>query len=94
MTSSGPDLARFHAVYARVEKEIEWRYGIAVNVLEVLDPNTGDFNGERIDVDDALDSEIALFVLLNLFGHTVQWNVSAGDRALGRDNCVRDRVAV
>lgn len=88
MTFSGPDLARFRAVYARVEKEIERRYGIAVNVLDVLDPNTGDFNGEKIDVDDALDPEIALFVLLHLFGHTVQWNVSAGARALGRDTSV------
>lgn len=83
-----PDAGRFREVYARVEKEIEERYRITVNILDVVDPNTGDFNGERIDVDHALDPEIALFVLLHLFGHTVQWNVSAGDRELGRDTSV------
>jgi hypothetical protein len=71
-----------------VEAEIERRYGVAVNALDVLDPNTGDFNGERIDVDDALDPEIALFVLLHLFGHTVQWNISADARSVGRDTSV------
>jgi hypothetical protein len=60
MTSSGRDLARFRAVYTRVKKEIEWRYRRSVNVLDVLDPNTGDFSGERIDMDDGLDSKIAL----------------------------------
>ena len=88
MSADGPDLERFRAVYARVETEIERRYGIAVDILDVVDPNTGDFDGERIDVDFALDPEIALFVLLHLFGHTVQWNVSAEDRALGRDTSV------
>src|SRR5450755_1837205 len=88
MAFSAPDAARLHEVYARVEQRIEEQYGVAVNILDVVDPNTGDFNGEIIDVDFALDPEIALFVLLHLFGHTVQWNVSAEDRALGRDSSV------
>lgn len=30
-----------------------------------------------------LGAEDALFILVHLFGHTVQWNVNPGDRALG-----------
>ena len=32
--------------------------------------------------------ESALFVLIHLFGHTVQWNLSAEYRELGRDTSV------
>ena len=37
----------------------------------------------EILVDYDLDAEEALFILVHLFGHTVQWNVSPADRALG-----------
>ena len=45
---------------------------IACNALgDVLDPNTGDFDGMSIKVDYDQDLETALFVLIHLFGHTV-----------------------
>lgn len=59
----------FRAVRAGVEK-----YGLKVYIGDVLDPNTGTFDGTEIGIDYANDLEMSLFVLLHLFGHTVQWN--------------------
>ncbi len=75
----------FKDAYDTVEREIEDRYEIPVAISDVLDPNTGDFDGMKIDVDHDQDLESALFVLVHLFGHTVQWNISAEYRELGAD---------
>lgn len=75
----------FKEAYDRVERRIEDRYGIPVSISDVVDPNTGDFDGTRIQVDYNQDLESALFVLVHLFGHTVQWNISAEYRELGAD---------
>ncbi len=71
--------------YDLVERRIENRYAIPVSIADVLDPNTGDFDGLRIQVDYDQDLDSALFVLVHLFGHTVQWNISAEYRELGHD---------
>lgn len=73
----------FRAVFNRVVPVIEKTYGIEVTISDVVDPNTGDFDGQRILVDYDQDLELALFVLVHLFGHTVQWNVSEAHRNLG-----------
>ncbi|MGQ0505620.1 MAG: hypothetical protein ACT4TC_09895 [Myxococcaceae bacterium] len=75
----------FKQAYDAVERRIENRYGIPVSVADVLEPNTGDFDGMRIQVDYDQDLESAFFVLVHLFGHTVQWNLSEHYRALGTD---------
>lgn len=75
----------FRAAFAKVERRIEDRYGIPVRIADVLDPNTGDFDGSQIEIDYDQDVEAALFVLIHLFGHTVQWNISEDYRELGRD---------
>src|SRR4030095_9484903 len=62
---------------------VEKRYGVEVTISDVVDPNTGDFDGQRILLDYEQDLEVALFVLVHLFGHTVQWNVSEKWRNLG-----------
>lgn len=77
------DAARFRAVFDRVEAYVERRYGVAVTIGDVMNPFTGDLDGERIQVDYELDWEGALFVLAHLFGHTVQWNVNPRYRAIG-----------
>jgi hypothetical protein len=69
---------------ARVEKHIEKAYGIRVVTRDVPDPLTGDLNGAEIHIDFAVTPEQRLFLLLHLFGHTVQWNVSPGAFELGR----------
>ncbi len=76
---------RFKSAYDAVEKRIETRYGIPVIIADVLEPNTGDFDGMRILVDHDQDLESAFFVLAHLFGHTVQWNISEEFRTLGSD---------
>ena len=52
-------------------------------ITNVPEPFTGDLDGSTILVDYDLDAEEALFILVHLFGHTVQWNVSPADRELG-----------
>jgi hypothetical protein len=74
---------RFREVFNLVEAHIERRYGLPVVITDVPDPFTGDLDGATILVDYDMDAEDALFILVHLFGHTVQWNVSDTERALG-----------
>jgi hypothetical protein len=74
---------QFRDAFNRVERHIEQRYGLPVVITDVPDPFTGDLDGATILVDYDLSAEDALFILVHLFGHTVQWNVSPADRALG-----------
>lgn len=74
---------RLKAAYDAVAHEVETRWGIPVVIGDVLDPNTGDFNGAEILLDHTLDLEMALFVLAHLFGHTAQWATSPEARELG-----------
>ena len=69
---------------ARVEQHIEKVYGVHVVTRDVPDPLTGDLNGAEIHIDYAVTAEQRLFLLLHLFGHTVQWNVSPGAFEMGR----------
>jgi len=78
-----PDPDHLRAVFNRLERTIEDRWGVPVHIQDVPNPFTGDLDGERIMVDYDLDIEDAVFILLHLFGHTVQWNVSADRRDIG-----------
>jgi len=71
-----PDPDHLRAVFNRLERTIEDRWGIPVHIQDVPNPFTGDLDGGRIMVDYDLDIEDAVFILIHLFGHTVQWNVS------------------
>ena len=73
----------FQRAFNQVERYIEERYHLPVVITDVPDPFTGDLDGATILVDYDLDAEEALFILVHLFGHTVQWNVSPAHRALG-----------
>jgi hypothetical protein len=68
------------AVFNRLERLIEERWDIPVRIQDVANPFTGDLDGGHIMVDYDLDIEDAVFILIHLFGHTVQWNVSAAAR--------------
>jgi hypothetical protein len=82
-------MTSFIDAYNKVDRLIEERYGIRSTIGDVLDPNTGDFDGESIKVDHTLNAEQALFVLLHLFGHTVQWCTSEEFRDLGQQTVNR-----
>src|SRR5438105_4257748 len=67
----------FRRARGRVES-----YGVRVYIGDVVDPNTGTFDGAEIGIDYANDLEMSLFVLVHLFGHTVQWNTVAAYRTI------------
>jgi len=69
--------------FDRVAAQVEERYRLPVIISDVLDPNTGDFNGVEIRLDHDLDLDLALFVLAHLFGHTAQWASDARAAELG-----------
>lgn len=70
-------------VFHLLERVIEDRYGVPVVISDVPHPFTGDLDGARIDIDYDNDMEGALFILVHLFGHTVQWNLDADAREIG-----------
>jgi hypothetical protein len=74
---------RFKAAFDKVERHVEDRYKLRVVITDVLDPNTGDFDGVSIKLDYENDLEMALFVLAHLFGHTAQWTSDPRARWLG-----------
>jgi hypothetical protein len=77
-----PDADYLRDVFNRLERLIEDRWEIPVRIRDVPNPFTGDLDGGQILVDYDLDIEDAVFILIHLFGHTVQWNVSAERRAV------------
>ena len=68
--------------FDRVSRLVEERWGIPVRIQDVPSPFTGDLDGQEILVDYDLEVDEALFILIHLFGHTVQWNVSERARAI------------
>jgi hypothetical protein len=79
-----PTPERFAAVIGVVEPLIERRWGIPVMLRDVPHPFTGDLDGTEIHVDYDLTAEDALFIIVHLFGHTVQWNTSEDARRIGK----------
>lgn len=68
--------------FRRARRAVEEDFGVKVYVGDVPDPNTGIFDGAEIGVDFANDLEMSLFVLVHLFGHTVQWNTVPSYRTI------------
>lgn len=77
-----PSPERFREVFDIVERRIEERWGVPVRLTDVPDPFTGDLDGAEIHIDWEESPESALFILVHLFGHTVQWNLSERARQL------------
>lgn len=74
---------RLREVFNLVEPYVEANYGIPVLIKDVPHPFTGDLDGAEIHVDYEEDAEGAVFILVHLFGHTVQWNVCDESRRVG-----------
>jgi hypothetical protein len=66
-----------------VTNHLHARYGVSVEVASIAPPLKGDLDGSRILVADHNTDKERLFLVAHLFGHTVQWNVSAELRRLG-----------
>ena len=56
---------------------------MCVRSSELPEPFRGDLDGLNLYLKPGLEPEETLFLLVHLFGHTVQWNVSARARELG-----------
>ena len=75
---------RFIEVFNLAEKHLEDRYELPVVISDVPNPFTGDLDGAEIRIDYDQNAEESLFILIHLFGHTVQWNLSDADREIGK----------
>src|SRR6476469_10338136 len=49
------------------------KYGFVIEYRDLEPPRTGIFDGLRIVVDPDVGFEMQCFLLLHLFGHSVQW---------------------
>jgi hypothetical protein len=49
------------------------KYGFVIEYRDLEPPRTGIFDGRRIVIDPDVGFEMQCFVLLHLFGHSVQW---------------------
>ena len=49
------------------------KYGFAIEYRDLEAPRTGTFNGRQIVIDPDVGFEMQCFILLHLFGHSVQW---------------------
>lgn len=77
-----PD-ATHHDACDALTRHVRERYAIAVEVTDIASPLKGDLDGVSILVAHHTTDEERLFLVAHLFGHTVQWNLSAEARRLG-----------
>lgn len=59
-------------LWQRITSEIV-KYGFAIEYRDLEPPRTGIFDGLSIVLDPDVDFEMQCFILLHLFGHSVQW---------------------
>jgi hypothetical protein len=76
----------YREIFQVVAKQIEETYRLKVNVGPVTGSYTGQFDGKEIWADLDRNPEEAVFILVHLFGHTVQWNLDEELRRLGLAN--------
>src|SRR5258708_18151206 len=76
----------YRTVFRALVEQIEGTYSLKVNVGPVTGSYTGQFDGKEIWADLERDPEEAVFILVHLFGHTVQWNLDEKLRVLGLAN--------
>ncbi len=76
-------ITEFRDASNAMTQHVNARYGVSVEVASIKPPLKGDLDGSRILVADHNTDEERLFLVAHLFGHTVQWNLSADLRRLG-----------
>jgi len=78
------DSARFSDLAGRAEEYLAAKYHIPVHIRAIPKPFHGDLDGSQIDIDGDTEPAERLFLILHLFGHTVQWDTSERAREIGR----------
>src|SRR5438132_12115983 len=68
------------------------KYGFALEYRDLEPPRTGIFDGLRIVIDPDVEFEMQCFVLLHLFGHSVQWVAPSLEPKLADLQNTEDRV--
>jgi hypothetical protein len=63
---------RLVALWPRAASRVV-KYGFIVELADLEPPRTGIFDGLKIVIDPDVPFEMQCFVLLHLFGHSVQW---------------------
>ena len=67
------------------------KYGFAIEYRDLEPPRTGIFDGLRIVLDPDVGFEMQCFILLHLFGHSVQWTAPSWEHKLDELQLVQDR---
>lgn len=67
------------------------KYGFAIEYRDLEPPRTGIFDGLRIVLDPDVGFEMQCFILLHLFGHSVQWVAPSWEHKLDELQGVKDR---
>ncbi|MEZ6124686.1 MAG: hypothetical protein R3C49_16175 [Planctomycetaceae bacterium] len=65
------------------------KYGFPIHYQDLEAPRTGTFNGLNITLDPDVGFEMQCFILLHLFGHSVQW--VAPELAAGLDDLLHTK---
>ena len=67
------------------------KYGFAIEYRDLEAPRTGIFDGLRIVIDPDVGFEMQCFLLLHLFGHSVQWIAPSIEHKLDALQNTQDR---
>ena len=79
-------------IWIRITSKIV-KYGFAIEYRDLEPPRTGIFDGLRLTLDPDVDFEMQCFILLHLFGHSVQWVAPSLAAKLGPLQNTTDREA-
>ena len=79
-------------IWIRITSKIV-KYGFAIEYRDLEPPRTGIFDGLRLTLDPDVDFEMQCFILLHLFGHSVQWVAPSLAEKLGPLQNTTDREA-
>src|SRR5688572_16012933 len=69
------------------------KYGFVIEYRDLEAPRTGTFDGLRITIDPDVDFEMQCFILLHLFGHSVQWTAPSLEAGLAELKDSTDKAA-
>src|SRR5258706_5981097 len=78
-------------IWTRITSKII-KYGFAITYQDLEPPKTGIFDGLHIILDPDVDFEMQCFILLHLFGHSVQWVAPSLEQKLADLQHTQDKL--